>query len=135
MSLVCVSLKLVSSDCYSVFFFSSRRRHTRCALVTGVQTCALPICQEGLGRMATRPTAGDLAQTGIEALAVERLRMGPEGAAELDPWRAFDFCRSGGQCSELIADRMVGMIFGQRRDAGETGSGEEAPKQGGGTGG
>src|SRR3546814_2567471 len=28
-----------------VFFFSSRRRHTRCALVTGVQTCALPICQ------------------------------------------------------------------------------------------
>src|SRR3546814_1771344 len=27
--------------CY--VFFSSRRRHTRCALVTGVQTCALPI--------------------------------------------------------------------------------------------
>src|SRR3546814_8207576 len=34
-----------------VFFFSSRRRHTRCALVTGVQTCALPICHVpgGLG--------------------------------------------------------------------------------------
>src|SRR3546814_13381664 len=31
-------------------FFSSRRRHTRCALVTGVQTCALPIC-------AVRPQA------------------------------------------------------------------------------
>src|SRR3546814_4136382 len=29
--------------CCVVFFFSSRRRHTRCALVTGVQTCALPI--------------------------------------------------------------------------------------------
>src|SRR3546814_6845837 len=30
--------------CFSlVFFLSSRRRHTRCALVTGVQTCALPI--------------------------------------------------------------------------------------------
>src|SRR3546814_3912913 len=27
------------------FFFSSRRRQTRCALVTGVQTCALPICK------------------------------------------------------------------------------------------
>src|SRR3546814_13550846 len=26
-----------------IFIFSSRRRHTRCALVTGVQTCALPI--------------------------------------------------------------------------------------------
>src|SRR3546814_1386332 len=29
--------------CIFCFFFSSRRRHTRCALVTGVQTCALPI--------------------------------------------------------------------------------------------
>src|SRR3546814_7879148 len=28
---------------YLCFFFSSRRRHTKCALVTGVQTCALPI--------------------------------------------------------------------------------------------
>src|SRR3546814_3788941 len=33
---------------YSFFFFSSRRRHTRCALVTGVQTCALPICNIGV---------------------------------------------------------------------------------------
>src|SRR3546814_2875848 len=30
--------------CSVDFFFSSRRRHTSCALVTGVQTCALPIC-------------------------------------------------------------------------------------------
>src|SRR3546814_5064904 len=36
---------IVSLLCfYFSFFFSSRRRHTRCALVTGVQTCALPIC-------------------------------------------------------------------------------------------
>src|SRR3546814_473524 len=33
---------MVSDYCMN-FFFSSRRRHTRCALVTGVQTCALPI--------------------------------------------------------------------------------------------
>src|SRR3546814_3041396 len=31
------------------FFFSSRRRHTRCALVTGVQTCALPILEKNGG--------------------------------------------------------------------------------------
>src|SRR3546814_1776456 len=30
-----------------IFFFASRRRHTRCALVTGVQTCALPIFKNG----------------------------------------------------------------------------------------
>src|SRR3546814_7186328 len=33
-----------------MFLFSSRRRHTRCALVTGVQTCALPICRSALIR-------------------------------------------------------------------------------------
>src|SRR3546814_10268527 len=32
------------------YFFSSRRRHTRCALVTGVQTCALPILKNPDGR-------------------------------------------------------------------------------------
>src|SRR3546814_13995228 len=36
--------------CLCFFFFSSRRRHTRCALVTGVQTCALPISREALAR-------------------------------------------------------------------------------------
>src|SRR3546814_19100491 len=34
------------------FFFSSRRRHTRCALVTGVQTCALPISLAQVRRAA-----------------------------------------------------------------------------------
>src|SRR3546814_8857719 len=34
-----------------VFFFSSRRRHTRCALVTGVQTCALPISLGGFSQV------------------------------------------------------------------------------------
>src|SRR3546814_6340727 len=40
------SLSVVLAFCsvfICFFFFSSRRRHTRCALVTGVQTCALPI--------------------------------------------------------------------------------------------
>src|SRR3546814_5922122 len=39
-----VIMILVCICCVVIFFFSSRRRHTRCALVTGVQTCALPIC-------------------------------------------------------------------------------------------
>src|SRR3546814_14970941 len=34
---------MLISFVFLFFFFSSRRRHTRCALVTGVQTCALPI--------------------------------------------------------------------------------------------
>src|SRR3546814_4274934 len=39
---------------YFVVFFSSRRRHTRCALVTGVQTCALPISPRGAQKPADR---------------------------------------------------------------------------------
>src|SRR3546814_9693555 len=43
--------------CYVVvfvfFFFSSGRRHTGCALVTGVQTCALPICCRCTARCAS----------------------------------------------------------------------------------
>src|SRR3546814_11673285 len=38
-----------------VFFFSSRRRHTRCALVTGVQTCARPILLAMLTEMKMIP--------------------------------------------------------------------------------
>src|SRR3546814_9401485 len=44
-----------------MFFFSSRRRHTRCALVTGVQTCALPILIEL--RLITH---GAIEQAGVE---------------------------------------------------------------------
>src|SRR3546814_7097158 len=38
-----------------LFFFSSRRRHTRCALVTGVQTCALPISVGFMFRKGLEP--------------------------------------------------------------------------------
>src|SRR3546814_4265346 len=53
-----------------IFFFSSRRRHTRCALVTGVQTCALPISGGVQGA-----AAGTLAiMCGGDAEDVERVR-------------------------------------------------------------
>src|SRR3546814_8788823 len=73
-----------------LFFFSSRRRHTMCALVTGVQTCALPIfavgaeaCALGLKLGADLAKIVDLAVVGngdplVEAL--HRLR----AAAEID---------------------------------------------------
>src|SRR3546814_2913355 len=48
-----------------LFVFSSRRRHTRCALVTGVQTCALPI--SALDLVHTRfPQNYALLQTMVE---------------------------------------------------------------------
>src|SRR3546814_2768426 len=52
-------------DLLVFFFFSSRRRHTRCALVTGVQTCALPICSRSpRTRACGRSTAPSCTATG-----------------------------------------------------------------------
>src|SRR3546814_11661056 len=53
-------------------FFSSRRRHTRCALVTGVQTCALPISEHSSYAMAAR----DLDLWLARGVARERLVLG-----------------------------------------------------------
>src|SRR3546814_12715016 len=50
------------------FFFSSRRRHTRCALVTGVQTCALPIYAFPRDVMELQSYFADDGQTGIRAV-------------------------------------------------------------------
>src|SRR3546814_9695443 len=40
---MCLDLSVCALSCVGFFFFSSKLWHTRCALVTGVQTCALPI--------------------------------------------------------------------------------------------
>src|SRR3546814_5014674 len=54
---------------FVVFFFSSRRRHTRCALVTGVQTCALPICPDGEPGATLMALGGTVAATAVALLA------------------------------------------------------------------
>src|SRR3546814_4758768 len=58
------------------FFFSSRRRHTRCALVTGVQTCALPIfCEQPLGPGDYLAIAGlyhTLVLSGVPVLSADK---------------------------------------------------------------
>src|SRR3546814_10048761 len=67
---------IVCSFCYEfvcVFFFSSRRRHTRCALVTGVQTCALPIF--------IRSGEADIAICGGTEAAIDRVTLGCFAAA------------------------------------------------------
>src|SRR3546814_7350963 len=68
------------------FFFSSRRRHTRCALVTGVQTCALPISFGGppprSGEDRPLPVA-----TGHSLLFVIPAKAGIQSARRLaHPW-------------------------------------------------
>src|SRR3546814_2552323 len=64
----CVVCCIVCVFC-GFFFFSSRRRHTRCALVTGVQTCALPIsCLRG-SRYASLPVMRGYFGIGVEGIS------------------------------------------------------------------
>src|SRR3546814_9134490 len=56
------------------FFFSSRRRHTRCALVTGVQTCALPILRARV--------AWDTPPTTSSSILFEQQEGGLDGASD-----------------------------------------------------
>src|SRR3546814_21121920 len=75
-----------------LFFFSSRRRHTRCALVTGVQTCALPISLVPFGAQP-----GDLAQFG-RADRGEILRV----AEEKSPGRPKPFVEADGPLRAVL---------------------------------
>src|SRR3546814_2537534 len=72
---------------YCFFFFSSRRRHTRCALVTGVQTCALPIYGHAYELLAV--DAGDVVgevvgPVGSRADPSEQDRLVEEGEPALE---------------------------------------------------
>src|SRR3546814_7291529 len=84
------------------FFVSSRRRHTRCALVTGVQTCALPISRPSVIRSAptssNRPTinlpgactgiARRSAASGTERCPSPAMRLSSGGAPPSDVQRS-----------------------------------------------
>src|SRR3546814_17629911 len=80
---------------FCVFFFSSRRRHTRCALVTGVQTCALPIWGSSICNVTSPRLTASVTESRNEAQ--------PEKAAPLGPVRG-EAARRSTQASMACAD-------------------------------
>src|SRR3546814_10269651 len=83
-----------------LFFFSSRRRHTRCALVTGVQTCALPI----FGKMlVTRLTKADVTTMMKDIMAGKTRQSEKTGKL-----RGRSIVRGG----HGVANRTVGLLGG-----------------------
>src|SRR3546814_3386292 len=76
------------------FFFSSRGRHTRCALVTGVQTCALPILEALAGH--DHPVRGLAETTRARLVTQARLQQARKTGAprfelrEPEPGKGFD---------------------------------------------
>src|SRR3546814_1860259 len=70
-------MEVVVSFC----FFSNKRRHARCALVTGVQTCALPIFRVG---EVTEPDVVKLDQPKLQRIDVRIERPWDFRLADLD---------------------------------------------------
>src|SRR3546814_1576707 len=85
--IVCLMLGIL------LFFFSSRRRHTRCALVTGVQTCALPIYDIFPGRIAV------VSSFGTESAVLLDL------VAQVNPATPVIFLETGKHFAETLAYR------------------------------
>src|SRR3546814_7701612 len=111
----------------SVFFFSSRRRHTRCALVTGVQTCALPISLHRNGEIAPREL--DAAAQAVAAIREVQRQAAPNAVREgpavisrvLDRRKVVGAIRvvgsrDGGAGGVGKLDRRAGIDGGDRRD-------------------
>src|SRR3546814_5431053 len=82
--------------CRLIFFVSSRRRHTRFALVTGVQTCALPICDDVL-------TENIAILNHIAELGPEKALLPTEGLARARAleWLALRLCCKDWRQSEV----------------------------------
>src|SRR3546814_12027799 len=83
---------------FVVCFFSSRRRHTSCALVTGVQTCALPILQVADPRVGG---VGDAAAAVVGQRAEDRAVVGRDG----QPFGAIHYRAAGDARRLLTFDR------------------------------
>src|SRR3546814_1273215 len=91
-------------SCFFVFFFSSRRRHTRCALVTGVQTCALPIyLRAALTNARPATTTPDSLQREAAATPTTTMVTSSDNATTLRSARVL-----------LVEDNPVNLMVGQR---------------------
>src|SRR3546814_12085443 len=91
------------------FFVSSRRRHTRCALVTGVQTCALPILLQQTTVATVGPYFADFLARWptVEALAAAPLD------EVLTAWAGLGYyarARNLHRCARVVAEELGGVF-------------------------
>src|SRR3546814_5838795 len=102
---------LLSFTVLCLFFFSSRRRHTRCALVTGVQTCALPISIIGpgarFGHAVERIVFGKLVNAGQTCIAPDYVLLPRARMAE--------FIELAGKAVARMYPQQIGRASGRER--------------------
>src|SRR3546814_8424770 len=95
---------MLSMLSFFFFFFSSRRRHTICALLTGVQTCALPIFIISPLKAATPPATEIARRAAYDRLPRVKIT---DLLLEVDAWTGFSECfihrRSGREADDRNA--------------------------------
>src|SRR3546814_6486409 len=109
-------------------FFSSRRRHTRCALVTGVQTCALPIyvkAQHNLGVIYMKGSGDDSKAAEWFSKAAEQEyapaqfnleRMYEDGrGVEKDIFKAVEWFTKAAELKYVKAQSVIGSMYMEGR--------------------
>src|SRR3546814_6497511 len=104
MDVVCVVL-CVYVYC---FFFSSRRRHTICALVTGVQTCALPISETRIAEPEEAVETDGPEQVGEREAVAEQPRSGGRPEVAIEIGNQLLRLRDGGPHLRLVDDERGG---------------------------
>src|SRR3546814_13720662 len=91
-----------------VFFFSSRRRHTRCALVTGVQTCALPIALSGGNQQ--KLIVGREMEAKPKVLVAAHPTRGVDVGAQAAIWAQLRDARAAGLATLLVSADLEELI-------------------------
>src|SRR3546814_9651858 len=105
------------------FVLSSRRRHTRCALVTGVQTCALPILPllTPINTMDPEDIAAEVETWLAEGFRTFKVKVGKDVEADLTRIQAIQKAVAGRATLRLDANRAYsaeqGIAFASRLDA------------------
>src|SRR3546814_5115269 len=96
-----------------LFVFSSRRRHTRCALVTGVQTCALPISTynthavdfDGDGKRDIWNSSADALASAAHYLQASGWKQGKAWGFEVELPEGFDYALADTEIRKPTAER------------------------------
>src|SRR3546814_9992977 len=103
---------------YVILFFSSRRRHTMCALVTGVQTCALPILIRSAPIHVTTNNSSNIDGC-IMATPTECIKDAGVNAQEMDVYLLVRMFKSGRLVGELKASPLHFHSSSQDNEAGQ----------------
>src|SRR3546814_7897689 len=120
---------LIDITTFCCFFFSSRRRNTSCALVTGVQTCALPILSGAPASYGDVPKLGPPLPGDLGRPILDHQRAVEAGIKPADTQGQAEAAERAQRLAELKAARESGLLVQNRQDGGTASAGPGADRK------